>query len=74
VCDHTTEDSEKLEDKLQVRDALLEAVQNPAIPTQNSKLQPGQLFVMTNPLPHEVLPITKGVRISLALFFFGPAV
>ena len=44
-------------------------MQDPAIPTLTVKLQPGQLCVMVNPLPHEVLPITVGVRISLVMFF-----
>ena len=74
VYDPTAENSKKWKTKLQDLEALRVVEQDPAIPTWTVKLQPGQLFVMTNPLPHEVLPITKGVRISLALFFFGPAV
>ena len=46
---------------------------NIPIPTRTVKLQPGQLCVMANPLPHEVLPITAGVRISLVMFY-GPQV
>ena len=44
-----------------------------AIPTRTAKLQPDQLCVMAKPLPHEVLPITAGVRISLVMFY-GPQV
>jgi hypothetical protein len=67
VYDPTTEHSVKLEDKLQNLEALREAAQDPAIPTLTVKLQPGQLCVMGNPLPHEVLPITKVVRISVMM-------
>jgi hypothetical protein len=73
VYDPTTENSKKWETKLQDLEALREAVQDPAIPTRTVKLQPGQLCVMANPLPHEVLPITAGVRISLVMFY-GPQV
>ena len=75
VYDPTTENSNKWEPNLQDLEALRAVVQDPAhaIPTRTVKLQPDQLCVMANPLPHEVLPITAGVRISLVMFF-GPTV
>ena len=73
VYDPTTEHSVKWLDKLQNLEALRDAVHDPAIPTRTVKLQPGQLCVMANPLPHEVLPITAGVRISLVMFYGAPA-